>query len=183
MLEPVTEVLLLKIVASRTPRPPGPRTESCPNETGEDETIEGRALPPSKWLTRDGRMVGDEETDAWPPGFTDQHGGRVGDFGEVTVYYINYDNAHFRRFLDAERTDINKKVVSEQYRIGMLVLMMGLEDAYHRMEQNELKTGIEERIDEIRRLAAQGAATVVMSIAKTLPAIINPASVADPEDD
>ena len=183
MPEPVTEALLLKIVATRTPRPPGPRTEPGSNETGEDDTVEGRALPPSKWLTRDGRMVGDEETDAWPPGFTDQDGGRVGDFGEVTVYYINYDNAHFRRFLDAERTDINKKVVSEQYRIGMLVLMMGLEDAYHRMEQNELKTGIEERIDEIRRLAAQGASTVVMSIAKTLPAIINPASVADPEDD
>ena len=84
-------------------------------------------------------------------------------------------NAHFRRFLNAESGDLNKKVVAEQYRIGMLVLMMGLDDAYSRMEQSELKTQLEEHIDEIRQLAAQGTATVVMSIAKTLPSIINPA--------
>ena len=183
MPEPVTEDLVLRVVATRTPRRPGPRTPPDPSGDGEEETTEGRALPPSKWLTRDGRMIGDEETDAWPDDFTDQAGGKVDDLGEVSVYCINYDNAHFRRFLDAERNDINKKVVSEQFRIGMLVLMLGLDDAYSRMEQNELKTELEEHIDEIRRLAAQGAATVVMSIAKTLPSIINPASVADPDDD
>ena len=99
------------------------------------------------------------------------------------VYKINYDNAHFRNFLDRERDDLNKRIITEQYRVGMLVLMMGLEDAYSRMEQNEIKTQLEENIDEIRRLAAQGASTVVMSIAKTLPTIINPASVGDPDDD
>ena len=66
--------------------------------------------------------------------------------------------------------------------MGMLVLMMGLEDAYSRMEQSETKTALEEQIDEIRRLSAQSAATVVMSIAKTLPSIVNPAAVADPDD-
>ena len=64
----------------------------------------------------------------------------------------------------------------------MLVLMLGIEDAYARMPNGEAKSALEEDIDEIRRLAAQGAATVVMSIAKTLPAIVNPASVADPDD-
>ena len=181
--EPVTEDLVLEIVATRTPQRPGSRTPPAPNGEGEEETVEGRALPPSKWLTRDGRMIGDEKTDVWPDSFTDQDGGKVDDLGEVRVYCINYDNAHFRRFLNAERDDINKKVVSEQYKIGMLVLMMGLDDAYSRMEQTEIKTELEEYIDEIRRLAAQGAATVVMSIAKTLPAIINPASVADPDDE
>ena len=182
MPEPVSEDLFLKIVATRTPKSPGTPTPPGPNGKGEEEGVEGRALPPSKWLTRDGRMIGDEETDPWPDGFTDQDGGKVNDLGEVRVYCINYDNAHFRRFLDAERDDTNKRVVTELYRIGMLVLMMGLDDAYSRMEQTELKTELEEHIDEIRRLAAQGAATVVMSIAKTLPAIINPASVADPDD-
>ena len=181
MPEPVIESLVLRIVETRTPQRPGHPT--TPNGEGEEETVEGRALPPSKWLTRDGRMINDEETDVWPDDFTDQDGGKVDDLGEVRVYCINYDNAHFRRFLNAERDDINKKVVSEQYKIGMLVLMMGLDDAYSRMEQTEIKTELEEYIDEIRRLAAQGAATVVMSIAKTLPAIINPASVADPDDE
>ena len=184
MPEPVTADLKLRVVETRTTTRPGTDRERIDQESdGEDEIREGRALPPSKWLTRDGRTIGEEETSHWPDDFTDQDGGKVEDFGEVSVYCINYDNAHFRRFLDRERSDLDKKVVAEQYRIGMLVLMMGLEDAYSRMAQGDSKMAIEEHIDEIRRLAAQGAATVVMSIAKTLPTIVNPASVADPDDD
>ena len=181
--EPVTEGLKFRVVSFRKPSPPGPPAPPTPNEGDEEENTEERTLPPSKWLTKDGRSIGEEESDVWPDEFTDQDGGKVDDLGEVSLYCINYDNAHFRRFLNAERDDISKKVVTEQYRIGMLVLMMGLEDAYSRIEQAETKAQLEEYIDEIRRLAAQGAATVVMSIAKTLPTIINPASVADPDDD
>ena len=186
MPEPVTSELRLRAVATRRIRS-GTDTRRAgdvdQDTDGDDEATEGRALPPSKWLTRDGRLIGEEETEQWPVDFTDQDGGRVDDLGDVSLYCINYDNAHFRRFLDRERNDIDKKVIAEQYRIGMLVLMMGLEDAYARMEQNATKSAIDDYIDEIRRLSAQGAATVVMSIAKTLPTIINPASVADPDDD
>ncbi len=181
MLEPVTEDLVLRVVAKRTPKPPGPKPPG-PNGGDEGGAEEVLALPSSKWLTKDGRKIGDEDSDVWPDDFTDQDGGKVDDLGEVRVYGINYDNAHFRRFLNEERSDLNKKVLTEQYRIGMLVIMLGLDDAYSRMEQSEIKTNLEEYIDEIRRLSAQGAATVVMSIAKTLPSIINPASVADPDD-
>ena len=183
MPEPVTENLRFRVVSFRKPSPPGSPPPPKPNEGDEEEDIEGRELPPSKWLTKDGRMIDDEATDLWPEDFTDQDGGKVEDFGEVSLYCINYDNAHFRRFLIAERDNLGKKVITEQYRIGMLVLMMGLEDAYSRIEQTDTKAQLEEHIDEIRRLSAQGAATVVMSIAKTLPTIINPASVADPDDD
>ena len=184
MPEPVTEDLTLRVVATRKSKPPGPPGSPPPGGEGNDDTTEGRALPPSKWLTKDGRLIGEQETDVWPDDVTDQDGGKIDDFGEgQTLYYINYDNAHFRRFLDRERNDIDKKVIVEQYRIAMLVLMMGLEDAYSRMEQTHMKTRLEEYIDEIRRLSAQGAATVVMSLMKTLPTIINPASVADPDDD
>ena len=182
--EPVTQALTLRVVESRRSRRPGPRPPgpNGPDPNG-DSDEESRGLPPSKWLTSDGRLIGEEETDPWPEEFTDQDGGRVTDLGEGQVLYcINYDNAHFRRFLDRERNDLDKRVVAEQYRMGMLVLMMGLEDAYMRMEQTETKIRLEENIDEIRRLAAQGAATVVMSIAKTLPTIINPSSVEDPDE-
>ena len=190
MPEPITEDMKLVVVRSRPPRPPD-RTPRVPKPGSQDEdedenvlTDEGRELPPSKWLTRDGRPIGEDETDEWPDDFTDQDGGRVDDLGESQkIYCINYDNAHFRRFLDGERNEINKKVIAQQYRIGMLILMMGLEDAYSRMEQTETKMFLEEYIDDIRRLSAQGAATVVMSIAKTLPMIVNPASVSDPDDD
>lgn len=178
MPQPVTEDLKLTVVATRIPRPPKPPIPDH-DEEGEEE----RKLPPHNWLTSDGRLIGGKQTKRWPDGFTDQDGGQVDDLGDTKMYYINYDNAHFRHFLNREHNDVDRKVVSEQYRIGMLVLMMGFEDAYSRMEQNETKETLEECIDEIRRLAAQGAATVVMSIAKTLSTIINPASVADPDDD
>ena len=176
--EPVTEEVKILAVTSRQPKPPGPR----PSPHDPEPTLE-RSLPPSKWLTRDGRLIGEEATDPWPEGFTDQDGGRVEDLGEAQkLYSINYDNAHFRHFFERERAPVNKKVIAEQYRMAMLVLMLGFEDAYSRMEQTETKVEIEEQIDEVRRLVAQGAATVVMSIAKTLPTIVNPASVADPDD-
>ena len=184
ILEPVTEDLKLSVVAARTPSSPGSRSEHPdPEVEGDKEATEGRALPPTKWLTKDGRSIGEESTGPWPEDFTDQDGGKVDDLGDGRkLYSLNYDNAHFRHFLDRERDDVNKRVISEQYRIGMLVLMMGFEDAYSRTESDRIKTGIEEHIDEFRRLAAQGAATVVMSIAKTLPTIVNPAAVAEPDD-
>lgn len=191
MPEPVTEDMTLVVVRARPLHSPGPRRPPGPKpgpENGEEDeedvvTDEGRELPPCKWLTRDGRLIGEEESDEWPDGFDDQDGGIVDEFGEnQRMYRINYDNAHFRRVLDAERNELNKKVIVQQYRMGMLVLMMGLEDAYSRIDQSDTKMALEEHIDEIRRLSAQGSATVVMSIAKTLPTIINPASIADPDD-
>ena len=187
MPEPVTAELALRVVLSRPVTPPGPPSPPGPDgpwEPGdEEESTERLGLPPTQWLTRDGRLIGESETKAWPDNFSDQDGGIVDDLGESQrIYLINYDNAHFRRFLDNERDEVSKKVITEQYRISMLVLMMGLEDAYARMEQSETKAHLEECIDEIRRLVAQAASTVVMSIAKTLPTIVNPASLADADD-
>ena len=183
MPEPVTANLTLRIVTARKHKPPTPPRPPGPDDEGDEADSADRAPPPNRWLTKDGRAIGNEETDPWPEDFTDQDGGKVYDLGESSIYYINYDNAHFRRFLNQQRNDVDKKVVTEQYRMGMLVLMMGIEDAYSRMEQHEVKTALGENIDEIRRLAARGAATVLMSITRTLPAIINPMSVGDPDDE
>lgn len=189
MPEPITEKLTLRVVETRRINQPGKPSSRRqqqsidPDAEGNEENYPGRALPPTRWLTRDGRSIGEDETDQWPDDFNDQDGGKVEDLGEgQMMYHINYDNAHFRRFLDGERNEIDKKVVAEQYRMGMLVLMMGLEDAYLRMVQTDTKTQLEEYIDEIRRLSAQAAATVVLSIAKTIATIVNPTSVADPDD-
>ena len=180
--EAVTEAITLKVVKERKPHQSGQRQEGGDN--GDDEDKQSRGLPPTRWFTRDGRSIGKEETDRWPDDFTDQDGGKVQDLGEnQRIFWINYDNAHFRHFLDKERSDVDKKVVAEQYRLSMLVLMMGLEDAYERMQSGENKANLEEYVDDIRRLAAQGAARVVMSIAKTVSTMVNPASIADPDDD
>ena len=185
MPEPVSEELRLRAVETRQRGGGGGRKRrdgEGDDDQGGDTEVEQRNLPPSKWLTRDGRTIGEDETEPWPEDFNDQDGGKVEDLDEGTqLYYINYDNAHFRRVLDSQRTDIDKRVVAEQYRIGMLVTMLGMEDAYTRMPPGA-RTELGEHIDDIRRLAAQGAATVMMSIAKTLPTIVNPAAVADPDE-
>ena len=186
MPEPVIAEVKLIVVANRIPKEPGKPSHNPPgNEPDEADAASavGRGLPASVWLTQDGRSIGNESSEIWPDGFSDQDGGIVDDLGEdQRVYKINYDNAHFRYFLDHERNETNKKVVIEQYRIGMLVLMMGLEDAYSRAE-SDVKNVLGENIEDIRRLAARGAATVVMSIAKTLPTIVNPSSVVDADDE
>lgn len=186
MHEPVTEDLTLRVVPARNVKVPGkpsPSPHVDPDTEGDEVTAEGRALPPTMWLTRDGRLIGDTQTERWPEDFTDQDGGQVSELGnEERIFYINYDNAHFRRVLDRERSELSKKAIVEQYRIAMLVLMLGFEDAYGRMKTSDIKDAIGEHIEEIRRMSARGVATVVMSIAKTLPTIINPASVQDPDD-
>ena len=150
----------------------------------EDGTSDGRGLPDHRWITQDGRVVGGEPTTPWADhdeDFTDQDGGFVHDLSaDEKRYYINYDNAHFQHFLMGERTDVGKRVLTEQYRLSMLILMMGFEDAYSRL-QGEVEWA--EWHDQIRRLAAQGAATVVMSIARTLPKLVSAETVGDPDDD
>ena len=117
--EPVTEDLKLRVVESRPIRKGGGGGRRTRIGEGDEDAGEGRGLPRTKWLTQDGRSIGEEETEVWPDDFTDQDGGEIRDLGEDDkLYFINYDNAHFRRFLDSERGDLGKRVVAEQYRVG-----------------------------------------------------------------
>ena len=182
MPEPVADLLKLVVVEERKPKPPGGRTPSGDDDDDGENVEQGRELPKNRWLTRDGRDIGGEASEEWPEGFTEQDGGTAQDLGDEMIYEINYDNVHFQRFLTLERQEIGKKVITTQYRIGMLVFMMGIQHAYNTMEEGGAKTQFSEFIDEIRRLCAQGAANVVMSIAKTFPQIINPTTVADDDE-
>ena len=183
----VTDAVTFHVVASRR-KPSGGGGGRRPRGNDDEEGDRGeRDLPDNRWITQDGRVIGDEKTKSWTDiddDFTDQDGGCVDDLsaGEK-LYYINYDNAHFQHFLSGERTDIEKHVLTEQYRLSMLILMMGFEDAYSRLEGSRGQVELAEWIDPIRRLAAQGAATVVMSIAKTLPKLVTADTVGDPDDD
>lgn len=173
---PLTSNLLLKIVESRNTPPPGP-----PSPPKNIVTFEP---PPSRWLTKDGRSIGSETTKKWSESLTELDGGYTEDLIEdQKIYYINYDNAHFRYLLTQERDENTKRAITEQYRVGMLILMLGFEDAWNRVKDVSIKERLEENIDIVRRLSAQGSASVVMSIARTLPNIINPSVTLYPEDD
>lgn len=188
MLLAVTDAVTFHVVESRQRPKSGRGGGSRPRgEDDEEGTSDERGLPTNRWITQDGRAIGDEETTPWADiddDFTDQDGGCARDLStDEKLYYINYDNAHFQHFLAGERTDVEKRVLTEQYRLSMLILMMGFEDAYSRLPNSRGQVEWAEWIDPIRRLAAQGAATVVMSIAKTLPKLVTVDTVGDPDDD
>lgn len=175
MPEPVFASIRLRVVSQRK-NPSGGRGGRKKRSGHDDEPGAGndKGLPPTKWLTKDGRAIGEEPTDKWPDDFTDQDGGLVETLTEDTsIYKINYDNAHFRHFLIAEKDLQSKKLVVEQYRLSMLILMMGFEYAYSNVQDKNEKAALGEKLDGFRRIAAQGAATVIMSIARTLPNMIN----------
>ena len=175
MPEPVSASIELKVVGQRQKRKGG-RGGRRRGSGRDDESGGGKekGLPQTKWLTRDGRNIGEEATENWPDDFTDQDGGLIQALTEDTnLYKINYDNAHFRHFLITERDQQSRKLIVEQYRLSMLILMMGFEYAYSNITDTSEKAALEEKLDSFRRIAAQGAATVVMSIARTLPSMIN----------
>ena len=179
MHTPVEASVRLNVVEARKPKKSGTRNPKR-KSPGLDEPA--LAPPDTQWLTEDGRAINGEASRQWPEGFTSQDGGEVADLGEEDrLYLINYDNDHFQRVLIGSRTEADRRVVTEQYRMGMLVQMMGFEDAYQRMDDPQRRDAMGD-LDELRRLVAQASATVVMPLVKTLPAIVNPAAVADPDD-
>ncbi len=186
MAIPVECEMRLNVVQDRPVSPSGRRQ---PKQTGTDdeggELQEGFGIPQAEWLTEDGRLImGDKPTERWPSGYTEQDGGRIDDRGnDVKVYWINYDNAHFQSFLRRARTDSERQIITTQYQLGMLVSMMGIEDAFARLEDDEEKERLVDVLNEIRRLSARASATVVMSIAQTIATMVNPEAVSTDGDE
>lgn len=180
----LSEPVRIYIVSDRPKKLRGPETQSNSDEEGAvDRKSAVKGLPSTQWMTRDGRCIGDEQTEVWPDHFDDQDGGEVQSLAEdKKLYRINYDNAHFQHFLREERSDVQRKVIVEQYRLSMLVLMLGFEHAYSKLGESHETEALEEHSDQFRRIVARGAATVVMSIARTLPQMVNPSTVRDPDD-
>lgn len=180
----ITEPFNLVVVRNRQTPPPGPRPPRPPQPDGPEEAIS--RPPETRWLTRDGRVVLNEQSVLWDErhgDFGDQDGGYAqvltageGDQPGLVRFYINYDNAHFQRRLQSVRDSLTKGVTVNRYRWGMLLAMMGFEDALRRTWTEEQRERIEVHGDEIRRAVARGASTIVLSLIEDLPKIVNPAS-------
>jgi len=157
---------------------PEPKSGKGADRKGDGESAPTHGLPKHRLLTKDGRKVGDEESDAWPEDFTDQDGGMVRDFGnDQVLYLINYDNAYHLKYKMQTRGDIAKDVITEKYVLGMRILMLGYEHALRTLKRDD-GNGIGEYADEFRRMAARGAAATVLALAENLPKIVDSSSVA-----
>lgn len=185
MPTPVEDELLIQITEEEVP-PAKPKGNSSPTRTksgqsgdrkgnGEDGLTHG--LPKYGLLTKDGRNIGEQESERWPDGFTDQDGGIVRDLGdEQILYLINYDNVYHLKYKMQSRGDIAKDVMTEKYVLGMRILMLGYEHAL-RVLKGASGNGLGEFSDEFRRMAARGAASTVLALAENLPKIVDSSSV------
>lgn len=186
MAIPVECEMRLNVVQDRPVSPSGqrqPKQAKTDDEGGELQEEFG--IPQAEWLTEDGRLImGDKPTERWPSGYTEQDGGRIDDRGnDVKVYWINYDNAHFQSFLQRARTESERRIITKQYELGMLVSMMSIEDALARLDDEDVKARLSEATDDVRRLSARASATVVMSIAQTIATMVNPEAVSTDSDE
>lgn len=178
----VTESVRFRVVTQRTKKKSGRRSGSQKHDSETPgDMVTRKGLPRTEWLTKDGRKLEGERTKPWPEDYSEYDGGFVNALGDDEyIYMINYDNAHFQTFLDKENNMSEKKVIAEQYRLSMLVMMLSFEDAYSRSDD---KDRLGEVIDEYRRLAARASATVIMSITRTLPDMVTSRRLEELDDE
>jgi hypothetical protein len=162
-----------------------PKAGQKGSKEGDGDSAPTHGLPPYALLTKNGRLVGAQETRPWPEGFTEQDGGIIEDLGkDGLLYKINYDNASHIRYRLGARGDISRDVVTEKYILGMRILMLGYEHALRILKEtkNGEANGIAEFQDEFRRMAARGAASTVLALAENLPKIVDRSAETSAQD-
>ena len=166
-----TNEITLKIVPRITQPPPPPPPPPSP------PTPPRRGLPLHVLITKDGREIDGEKSKTWEwacekcRDFGVNDGGYVYDGGDDgKIYWINYDNNSFQNCFRSQNNEAAKKAVSEKYILGMRILMLGFEHALGDVS-NEIKEAMRENAfeEEFRRMAAKGAALVVMTLCDHLP--------------
>ncbi len=156
---------------------PRPHSDSPGVKKGSGFAEPTLALPLFKFVTRDGRPIGAEETEPWPDPFSDKEGGFAKELGEGRVkFFINYDNTYHLAAKQRARGDVAKAAITQKYKWGMLVLMMSFEQAYLSLSA-EQKATLGEFHEAFSAMAARGAAATVLTIAEVLPKILNTADV------
>ncbi len=141
---PVEDEVQIEIADEEAPPPrkPKPNPGEKLSGNGKDKPGTGKdapthGLPRYVLLTKDGRSVGDQETQKWPEDLSEHDGGLIRDLGdEGTLYLINYDNSYHLKYKQQQRGDITKDVVTEKYILGMRILMLGYEHALKALGQS-----------------------------------------------
>lgn len=181
MSEPCyTESIEIEISKRKSSKSSNPKTPKTPPD------LPQKGLPPYQLLTKDGRSLtedfreiprgSDEEgpvkTKIWEDSeynqFGKDDGGYVQDLGEGEVmYYINYDNSSFQNHLASLKSKDEKGAATQKYILGMRIAMLGAEHALNSQPEDEESNQFDE--DIFRRLVAQGASSVVLTLCEGLP--------------
>ena len=131
---------------SKQAAPPKAGGKSDKEGGGEDKPTHGS--PVYRLLTSDGRIIGGQETDKWPDGFSETDGGYAEELGDnQTMYFVNYDNAYHIRYRQQQKGDLARDAVTEKYILGMRILMLSFENSI-RTIVGQTASGIGEYFDD-----------------------------------
>lgn len=153
--------------------------------TGTGPEAPNVGLPACILLREHGEEVKGYAVERWPEGFSQSEGGLIEDLGEgEIVYKINYDNAYHLKSRLSRRGQVERDVVTEKYILGMRVLLLGMEQAFRAVRRAAGDRGqdLEEFAEDIRRLAARGAASTVLTLAEHLPTIVDKSAVTEEDE-
>lgn len=189
MAEPVwsEEVEIVIIERDKEPKKVKPRPVKpvVPNKVKKPgQATPEKGIPPFRLLTEDGRNIdGHGETVKWSDmtdieggPFTESDGGVTKDLGDDRViHYINYDNTWHLNSRKKISKRNGQEAVTQKYILGMRILLFGYQRALDQMlkGQGEVPEVLHNHRDLLFRLAARGAASVVLPLADTLPRIVD----------
>lgn len=160
------------IVADESSEPKKPKNDDKDKKQKENEKPK-KGLPKYKLLTKDGREIPGEDSEAWPEGFNDHDGGTIEDFGEDgLIYKINFDNSYHLKYRQAKKGDVERDALTQKYILGMRLLMLGFEHAVRSRQSTSNDNGFEDFKDDFRQMAAKGAASTVLALAEVLPKVV-----------
>ena len=174
MPEPVSDSIIVKIVE----RIRQPKTKKPKKVKGTTKNVVFKhSLPKYTLLTKDGRDFRNQKTEIWQDDFNEYDGGLVYRLGDKdkTIYKINLDNIYHVKYLAQQTTEVSKNVIREKFIMGMLITMLGFEKALDKeLKENQ---NLDDFSDDFRKLAASGAASVILTMVDILPKIVDPSSM------
>ena len=175
MPEPVSDSITVEMIEGiRQPKTKKPKKTNGTTK----EVVFKHSLPKYTLLTKDGRHFRNQKTEIWQDDFNEYDGGLVYRLGDKdkTIYKINLDNIYHVKYLAQQTTEISKNVITEKFILGMLITMLGFEKALDKelLKQNQ---NLDDFSDDFRKLAASGAASVILTMVDILPKIVDASSI------
>lgn len=179
LASPVVDRLVIRLTVAKAASKKSPnhkkKKKKKENPTKEKPSL---GLPKYVLMTKDGREIDGHECRLWPEDWSDLDGGTIEDLGEEhgKLYQINFDNSYHLKYKADASGELESRSITEKYITGMRLLLLGFERALTKSADTE--EWVAERADEIRRMAATGAAQTILALAEKLPKI----AVSNPDD-
>jgi len=129
------------------------------------------SLPNFVLLTRDGRDVNGQKTEAWAGDWNEFDGGTTEEQNDSLLIKINYDNAYFQEYL-LRAKETERKAVWTKFMLAMQVSALGLERRIAQLREAGERLP-EDELERLRRTMSAGFASVAATIVDHMPRVMN----------